>query len=75
MGGVNASQEVALLRPGFGTGGFRGASEGSSGGIGGGGAVTRRRNPIALGPHKPHGERQAAEQQLIQDIVKNLEDR
>jgi hypothetical protein len=34
----------------------------------------RVRKTVELGPHKPHGERQAAEQQLIQDIAKNLED-
>lgn len=35
----------------------------------------RIRRTTELGPDKPHGERQAAEQQLIQDIVKILEGR
>ncbi|WP_159397966.1 hypothetical protein [Sorangium cellulosum] len=35
----------------------------------------RIRKTVELGPHKPHGERQAAEQRLIQQMEKNLESR
>jgi len=35
----------------------------------------RIRKTVEMGPHKPHGERQAAEQELIRQIEKHLEGR